>query len=130
MEVKTYTDFWGMEKKIYSLYDLSLPAPVSIRTVGIFLGIGLPWVLLLSALHVTLEPPWFLLYIVPPAALAYFGGKPIFEGKNLMQYMASRGRYLFQSKYYKGLTPTMDDSEVYYEVSLKVWHPDNGQDIK
>lgn len=129
MEVKTYTDFWSMEKKLYSIYDVSLPAPVSIRTVGIFLGIGVPWALLLNFLHVPFGPPWFLIYLVPPTALAYFGSKPIFEGKNIFQYGTSRFKYLFQSKNYKGLSPMIDDTDIYYPISSKVWHSGSSEDI-
>jgi len=121
MEVKTYTDFWSMEKKLYSIYDFSLPAPVSLRTVGIFLGLGIPWMALMAILHVTLDPPWFLIYIAPPAVFAYFGSKPIFEGKNIFQYLGSRIRYVFQSKFYKGLEPMIDDSKDEYIISARVW---------
>lgn len=130
MEVKTYTDFWSMEKKLYSIYDVSLPFPVSIRTVGILLGVGIPWAMLLNFLQVPFGPPWFLLYLVPPGALAFFGSKQIFEGKNLLQYGASRGKYFFQSKFYKGLSPMVTTKDNIYQVSSKVWHPDNGEDIR
>jgi hypothetical protein len=129
IETKTYTDFWSMEKKLYSIYDVSLPAPVSIRTVGIFLGIGVPWAFLLNLLGLPFDPPWFLIYLIPPVGLAYFGSKPVFEGKNIFQYAISRGKYVFQSKYYKGLSPMIKDDDVYYHITSKVWHPDASEDI-
>lgn len=121
MEVKTYTDFWSMEKKLYSIYDFSLPAPISLRAVAIFLAVGAPWVGLMALLHVPFDPPWFLIYLAPPGFLAYFGARPIFENKTIFQVISSRIKYIFQSKYYKGLTPMIDDTKVEYIVTSKVW---------
>jgi hypothetical protein len=111
-----------MEKKLYSLYDLSLPAPVSIRTVLIFVGVALPWSALLFFLQVPFSPPWFILYPVLPLAAAYFGNKPIFEGKNLIEYLQSRIKYVFQPNKYKRLEPYTEKPTETYTVNAEVWH--------
>ncbi len=121
MEIKTYTAFWSMEKKLYSIYDVSLPFPISLRAVGIFLGLGVPWMILMNVLHVPSGPPWFLLYIAPPGFFAYFGAKPLAEDKNIFQLLSSRVKFIFQSKFYKGLSPMIDDSADEYVISSKVW---------
>lgn len=121
MEIKTYTDLWTMEKKLYSIYDLALPAPVSLRSVGIFIAVSVPWMGLLAYLQVPLSPPWFLLYIILPGAAAFFGSKPFIEGKNLFQYLGSRIRYVFQSRKYDNLKAVQDDTEVTYETDVVIW---------
>lgn len=122
MPVRTYTDFWTMEKKLYSLYDLSLPAPISIRTVIIFIGIGVPWTALLLMLHVPFSPPWFILYPLIPFIGAYFGNKPVFEGKNIFQYLGSRIKYVFQPQQFKGLEAYNEAPADIYEIHGEVWH--------
>lgn len=121
MKIKTYTDLWSMEKKLYSVYDLALPAPVSLRAVGIFIGVSLPWMGMLALLTVPLSPLGLILYISAPVLIAWLGSKPFFEGKNLFQYATSRFRFLFQSRIYNNLTPAQDDSDKIYDVQLAVW---------
>lgn len=129
LPVRTYTDFWTMEKKLYSLYDISLPAPISIRTVIIFIAVGVPWTALLLTLGVSFEPPWFILYPTIPLAAAYFGNKPVFEGKNIFQYASSRIKYIFQPHQYKGLEPYNEKPDDVYEIKSDVWHLPT-QDVK
>lgn len=125
MQIKTYTDLWSMEKKLYAIYDLQLPAPVSLRAVGIFIGIAIPWVALLAFFSVPANPPWFILYIAPPGVVAWLGSKPFFEGKNLFQYLGSRLQFIFQSKTYYNLAPSQDNSGVRYEFQLAVWQKED-----
>lgn len=125
MEIKTYTDLWSMEKKLYAIYDLQLPAPVSLRAVGIFMALGIPWMAAMAFLQVPLSPPLFLIYIIPPSVLAWLGAKPLFEGKNLFQYLSSRAKFLFQSRIYNNLAPSSDNSEKIYEVQLVVWQKED-----
>lgn len=122
MEVKTYTDFWNLEKKLYSIHDISLPFPIPLRAVGIFLALGVPWMFLLATIGVPFAPPWFLLYPAPPVALAWFGSKPLLEGKNIFQYALSRANHMiFESHEYDGLRPRQPDEFVEYEAVLSVW---------
>jgi len=108
LEVRTFTDFWGLEKKLYSIYDFSLPFPISLRVLGVFVGVGLPWWGVLAILHFPWGSPWYLLWILPPALAGYFGSKPIFEGKTLFQYIRSRIQFLFENRAYKGMEPDLN----------------------
>jgi hypothetical protein len=121
MQIKTYTDLWRMEKKLYSIYDLQLPAPVSIRAVGIFIAVAVPWMGLLYFLHVPFSPPWFLAYFILPVPVAFAGSKPIIEGKTLFQYLSSRFQFIFQSTKYNNLKSVQDDSDKIYTTELVVW---------
>jgi hypothetical protein len=119
MQIKTFTSFWSIEKKLYSIYDFSLPAPVSLRVLGVFTATAIPWWVVMRLLHVPLSSPWYLIYLLPPVFIAYLGSRPIFEGKTLFQFLGSRIRYLFENKRYKGLTPDLEDREATYVVKQK-----------
>jgi hypothetical protein len=122
MEVKTYTEFWNMEKKLYSIHDISLPVPIPLRTVGIFLAFGIPWMGLLALLGIPFAQPWHLLYLAPPVALAWFGSKPLLEGKNIFQFASSRANFsILESRFYDGLRVHESDEYVEYEAVLPVW---------
>ena len=101
-----------MEKKLYSIYEFSLPVAIPLKVIGIFLLVGVPWWLLLSVVHFPFGSPWYLAWIIPPAALAWFGSRPIFEGKTLFQYLASRIKFLFENKRYKGITPDLENRQI------------------
>ena len=120
MEIRTFTSFWALERKLYSIYDFSLPFPISLRVLGVFVGTGTPWWLTLWLLHVPITSPWYLIWLIPPAAFAYFGSKPIFEGKTLFQYLRSRIQYLFENRAYKGLEPDLNKYEEIVEIKHNI----------
>lgn len=113
IQIRTFTSFWALERKLYTIYDWTLPMPVSLRVLGVFVGTGAPWWLLMFLLQVPFSAPWYLLWLIPPAGLAYFGSKPIFEGKTLFQYLRSRFQYLTENRNYKG--PLEPDLNKYSE---------------
>ncbi len=120
MEIKNYTSFWDLEKKIYSFYDVQLPMPLSLRVLAVFVATAAPWSLLMWLLHVPITTPWFLIWLAPPILVAYFGSKPIFEGKNLLEYLRSRISYLRENKKYKRLEPDLTKYETNVEIQQNI----------
>lgn len=110
MEIRTFTNFWNMEKKIYSIYDLQLPVPVPIKTVAVFGAIGLPYWFLLNIFSVPfgLNGLLIIIWVAPPAIAAFFSNKPIFQGKNIIDFTKSQFNFILESKNYKGLTPATE----------------------
>lgn len=120
MEIRTFTNFWNMEKKLYSIYDVSLPMPISLKVVGAFLLTGVPWWGLLAVLNVPFGD-FFVLWILPPVALGYIASKPIFQKKTLPEFLLSQIRYLRQPKRLAGFR-TMDYSyDKKYKFVTKVF---------
>lgn len=107
VEVRNYTPFWSLERKIYSFYDVQLPFPISLTLLGVFLAVGIPWGFLMWALQVPLTPPWFLIWLVPPGFVAWASNKPIFEGKTLIEFVRSRVKHLTENRKYKRLEPDL-----------------------
>ena len=66
MDLPTYTNVWRIEKRLYKLYDLRLPMPLPLVTIGVYAGAFLPWIVLLQFLGVPFATPWHVLYLVPP----------------------------------------------------------------
>lgn len=120
MEIRNYTNFWNLERKFYSFQDIQLPVPVSVRVLLVFVFTGIPWWGLMFLLNVSLGSPWFLIWLVPPAGLAWVGGKPIFEGKTLFQYIRSRIVYIFENKNYKRLEPDLNVYETPIDIEQNV----------
>lgn len=106
MEIRTFTTFWNMERKLYSIYDINLPVPISLKVVGAFLLTGVPWWGLMILLHVPFGD-LFVLWIFPPMVLGYVASKPWFQKKTFVEFLLSQITYLRQPKRLAGFR-TMD----------------------
>lgn len=133
-ELRTYTSLWGMEKRLYKFYDINLPYPVSIKQIGFFLGTLIPWFFIMNTLGVPLANPWYVLWIAPPFAAAYFGNKEVAEGKKLGDYALSQFNYFSGNRTFVDLQPAVGDLKLdeQYEFTCVVWreNPDRANKTK
>lgn len=120
MELKTYTNLWQVERRIYRIYDLNLPYAVSLKQLGFFLAFTVPWVTLLVLLQVPFATPWHLLWVLPPIGVAYVANRPLIENKSILQLVGSQAQYLAQSRQYTRLSPWTEPDIV--DVGAVVWH--------
>src|SRR3954466_14693466 len=119
MDLPTYTNIWRIEKRLYKLYDLRLPMPLPLVQIGVFVGIFLPWIILLQIAQVPFHAPWHVVYIVPPGVLTWLATRPVIEGKRLTELMISQIRYLTEAKTWARLTPIREPDEV--TIVGRVW---------
>lgn len=119
MDLPTYTNIWRIEKRLYKLYDLRLPMPLPLVQIGVFLGVFVPWILLLRLVGIPFESPWHVLYIVPPGVLTWMATRPVIEGKRLTELLLSQTRYLAEPRTWCRLTPIREPREVV--IVARVW---------
>ncbi|MFD0905485.1 TcpE family conjugal transfer membrane protein [Actinomadura sediminis] len=119
MDLPTYTNIWRIEKRLYKLYDLRLPMPLPLVQIGVFLGVFVPWIVMLRLVGVPFESPWHVLYIVPPGVLTWLATRPVIEGKRLTELLLSQGRYLAEPRTWCRLTPIREPREVV--IVARVW---------
>ncbi|HEU5157948.1 MAG TPA: TcpE family conjugal transfer membrane protein [Streptosporangiaceae bacterium] len=120
MDLPTYTNIWRIEKRLYKLYDLRLPMPLPLVQIGVFLGVFVPWIVLLRLLGIPFGGGWILpLYLVPPAVLTWLATRPVIEGKRLTELLLSQGRYVTEPRTWCRLTPIREPEEVV--VVARVW---------
>ncbi|MEV0229957.1 TcpE family conjugal transfer membrane protein [Nonomuraea sp. NPDC050786] len=119
VDLPTYTNIWRIEKRLYKLYDLRLPMPLPIVWIGVFVGVFVPWSLLLVLVGVPVEMPWHVLYLVPPGIVTWLSTRPVIEGKRLTELLESQLRYLGQPKAWYRLAPTSEPETVTF--SARVW---------
>ncbi|MEU8122792.1 TcpE family conjugal transfer membrane protein [Spirillospora sp. NPDC049024] len=119
MDLPTYTNIWRIEKRLYKLYDLRLPMPLPLVQIGVFLGVFVPWIVLLRVVGIPFESPWHVLYIVPPGVLTWMATRPVIEGKRLTELLLSQGRYLAEPRTWCRLTPIQEPREVV--IVARVW---------
>ncbi|MGP3957533.1 TcpE family conjugal transfer membrane protein [Nonomuraea sp. 3N208] len=119
MDLPTYTNIWRIEKRLYKLYDLRLPMPLPIVWIGVFVGVFIPWSLLLILVGVPVAMPWHVLFLVPPGIVTWLSTRPVIEGKRLTELLESHLRYLGEPKAWYRLTPLAEPETVTF--SARVW---------
>ncbi|MGR6914612.1 TcpE family conjugal transfer membrane protein [[Actinomadura] parvosata] len=119
MDLPTYTNIWRIEKRLYKLYDLRLPMPLPIVWIGVFVGVFVPWSLLLVLVGVPVQMPWHVLFLVPPGIVTWLSTRPVIEGKRLTELLESQLRYLGQPKAWYRLAPSSEPETVTF--SGRVW---------
>lgn len=97
MEIRTFTSFWNMERKLYAIYDVTLPVPISLKVAGAFLATGIPWWGLMSVLNIPFGQ-FAVMWIFPPVILGYIASKPIFQKKTFIAFLMSQANYLKEPK--------------------------------
>nr|WP_246497644.1 TcpE family conjugal transfer membrane protein [Sphaerisporangium rubeum] len=115
----TYTNIWRIEKRLYKLYDLRLPTPLPIVWVGVFVGVVVPWSVLLRLVGVPFESPWHVLYMVPPGVVTWLSTRPVIESKRLNELLQSQVRYLGEPRTWCRLAPVEEPDEI--TLTARVW---------
>lgn len=124
MVVRTYTNMWNEEKKLYTIYDITLPTPIGFKQIGLFFLGAILWMPLMAILHVPITHwlgavSWFSV----PVLLAIFGSKKILDGKSIFEFGSSMIGFFLEPKLIldgEGVSATMDGLNVDYEtINLK-----------
>lgn len=121
-EIHTHTRMWQVERRLYKLYDYTLPMPISLRTLAILAVAFIPWLGFVSAIGVPFAPPiGHLVWLAPPAVFSWWASKPVAEGKQFVQLLGSQIRYLAQPAEFTRLRPFTQPRQVH--VHATVWSP-------
>ena len=107
MELRTHTNLWQVEKYLYRIEDVKLPAPIPLKAVGFLFAAGLPWWALMALFHVpfTISPPTYMFYLLPPAVIAYMSTKRTFENKTFVELIVSQAKFVFQPRQLSRMQP-------------------------
>ena len=120
MDLPTYTNIWRIEKRLYKLYDLRLPMPLPLGQIAAFVGITVPYVLLLALIGVPFTHTLFWLYVLPPGLLTWLVTRPVIENKKLPELLVSQVRYLGEPNVWCRMAPSTEKDEII--VVGRVWH--------
>ena len=119
MDLPTYTNIWRIEKRLYKLYDFRLPMPLPINWIAVFIGITLPYVVLLIAIGLPFSHSLLWLYVLPPGLLTWLTTRPVIEGKRLPELVESQVRYLTEPRTWVRLTPLAEKDQMV--ISARGW---------
>jgi hypothetical protein len=120
MEIRTFTNFWNMERKLYAIYDVSLPMPISLKVAGAFLATGIPWAGLMLLLNIPFGSA-AVLWILPPVAFGYIASKPIFQKKTFAAFLISQAKFLSEPKRLAGFRNVDYKYDTKYRIITKIF---------
>lgn len=90
------TNFFSRDLLMYSLGDIHLKKPVSLKKAGYTMLFILLWTVpLLFIFGLQLNVYFVTFVIIPPFILGHFATKPAFGGKTLVDYVKSSFKFLF-----------------------------------
>lgn len=125
MQIKTYTHIWNMPRVFYTFGNMNLPRPVSLLSAAIFLGVGLVWIpLIWFVFHPPVGSPFtWMLLLGGPGIAAWMGNKPVFEDKNIVQYLGSQFHFIAEPPTWSDLEPDKNLPGQGYANQHKWWEP-------
>lgn len=122
LPILNMTSFFNRELFIYSLGDVSLSKPVSLKKAGFFLLGIVVWTIplfLIFGLHFN---PFYLAFILSfPAILALIGDKPLFDGRSIIDATKVTFKYLFSKKCFTDLAVSDIHTNPEYFIEKEVW---------
>lgn len=116
------TSFFNRELFLYSIGDISLSKPVSLKKAGFFiLGLVLWTVPLVLLLGIHFNPFFFALVLAGPIVLAIIGDKPVFDGRGIIDAVRVTVRYIFTQKCYTDFTVSDIHKNPEYFIQKEIW---------
>lgn len=116
------TSFFNRELFLYSLGDISLSKPVSLKKAGFFiLGIVVWTIPLFLLIGIYFNPFYFAFLASVPIVLALIGDKPLFDGRGIIDATKVTTKYLFSRKCYTDFTASNIDTNPEYFIEKEIW---------
>ena len=94
----SYSKVWNVEKKVYALFDVILPAPINPYTIIVFVLVLLGFMGMERLIPVLSKIPTILRYMVFPYLSAQYLMKKKLDGKNPLKYLLGIILYLITER--------------------------------
>lgn len=94
----SYSKVWNVEKKVYALFDVILPAPINPYTIIVFIFVLLGFMCLEQLIPILAKIPTILRYMVLPYLSAQYLMKKKLDGKNPLKYLLGIILYLITER--------------------------------
>jgi len=116
------TSFFNRELFLYSLGDISLSKPVSLKK-AMFLIVGIViWTVPLVLVFGIYFNVFYLAFLASvPVLLALVGDKPVFDGRTIIDAVRVTVRYLFAEKCYTDFTVSDIHKKPEFFIQKEIW---------
>lgn len=121
VELPVYTSIFRLQRRLYRVYDIELPVPISFPQVAAFLLAVFVDVIVLRAIGFELSPGTAWAYLVPPAVAAWLANRRISDERSPADWCLAQIRHLVEPRTLTGLAPAREPDELH--LSVDVWRP-------
>lgn len=121
IELPVYTSIFRLQRRLYRVYDVDLPAPVTFPQVVAFLLAAFVTVVALRMIGVDLTPGSAWVFLVPPAMAAWVANRRISDERSPAQWCASQLRHLVEPRTLTSFSPDRQRDAVSFSVAE--WRP-------
>lgn len=118
MELPTYTSVFTLERRLYAIYDLELPAPIGFFQAAAFVAAAAVFLLAGQVLGIPLSAGTAWFYLVPPGFAAWIASKPVAEGKRPHAWVLAQLRHLGEPRVLHRLAPAHEPGAVRLVASV------------
>lgn len=122
VKIVNITNLFTRELRMYSLGDIRLgQGGVSLKKVAYTTAFFLLWsmpIVLIFGIHLNVY--FAALVLVPPVFLGHFASKPVWGGKNLVDYMTTLFTYIGEPSSWTDLRENREKKNKYY-VESEIW---------
>lgn len=117
------TKFFNKELFLYSIGDLRMPKPVSIRKAGMFLGAIAAWTLpLMIIFNFPANLLFWVVALSVPLLFATVADMPFFGGRSVIEAAAVSAKYISRPHNYADFKATnIGKSSPRYTVDQEMW---------
>jgi hypothetical protein len=121
IELPVYTSIFRLQRRLYRVYDVELPVPITFPQVAAFLLAAFVDVMVLRAIGVELSPGTAWAYLVPPAVAAWLANRRIADERSPLDWAVAQVRHLVEPRTLTGLEPAREPEAL--SLSVDVWRP-------
>jgi hypothetical protein len=104
LRLPTYNQVWRLERMIYRIERVSLPFPVTVSQIGVFVG-ALTFMVVLSALKPVMMLPATARYALIPGLFTWYLTRQSLDGKPPHLWVATMAGYLLGPRRLGGFAP-------------------------
>lgn len=122
LRVVNMTNFFNRELFLYSLGDVRLPTPISIKKVAIFGVAFIIWSIpFILAFGLIINLFYIVLLLGPPVLIAGVADKPWFGGRGIVDAMIVTIKYFASPKCYTDMYVSNSHKNTNYFIEQYIW---------
>jgi hypothetical protein len=125
VDLVTYTSVFRIERRLYKVFDIELPRPVSLVQAGAFVAVIVLMLLVGPVVGLTFSQSTAWIYIAVGAVVSFLASQPIVDAKRPHELIASRLRYLFEPRELDRLRERREPATVRFKAT--VWRHKDGR---
>jgi hypothetical protein len=119
LELPVFTSVFRLRRRLYRIYDVELPVPVSLAQAALFAGAAFTVFGVLQAAGVPLSPGSAWAYLVPPGLAAWLGNRRLSDERTPLEWAGAQLRHAVEPRSLTALAPARPARAA--SLHVRVW---------